>query len=163
MNVKLIAIAALGKNREIGLDGKIPWNLPDEYSRFLATIKDQYVLIGRKNYELHGKDVYGAYPLVLSRDAQYQAPKALIFQGMLEVISYAEDSELEKIYVMGGAEIYKLALPYISEFIWTEVDYTGPADTYFPDFSSFDWTKVSEENHKSWKLRRLVKAPQKLY
>ncbi len=101
MNVKLIAIAALGKNRQIGLNGKVPWDLPDEYAQFLATIKDQYVLLGRKNFELHGKDVQGAYPLVLSRDPRYQAEKALVFQDILEVISYAEDSEIETIYVMG--------------------------------------------------------------
>lgn len=60
----------------------------------------------------------------------------------MEVISYAEDAELEKIYVIGGAEIYKEALPYLSEFLWT---------------------KLSEENHRNWKLRRLVKIPKMPY
>jgi dihydrofolate reductase len=163
MRVKFIAIAATGKNREIGLNGKLPWKLPDEYAHFLKTIKDQYVLVGRKNFDLHGKDVQGAYPLVLSRDPNYKAPNALIFRDILDVISYAEDAEVDRIYVMGGAEIYKLALPYVSEFLWTEVDYSGPADTYFPDFSSFEWTKLSEENHGTWKLRKLLKIPQQPY
>src|SRR5688500_15116862 len=125
MNVKLIAIAALGKNREIGLQGKVPWDLPDEYARFKETIQGQYVLIVRKNFELNSMEVSGAFPLVLSRQPTYLAPKALVFQDIMEVISYAEDSELEKIYVMGGAEIYRIALPYVSEFLWTEVDYQG--------------------------------------
>jgi dihydrofolate reductase len=163
MNVKLIAIAALGKNREIGLNGKLPWQLPDEYAHFLKTVKDQYVLISRKNLELNGGDIPGALPLVLTRDTTYQNNNALMFRDILEVISYAEDAELEKIYVIGGGEIYKLALPYISEFLWSEIDYNGPADTYFPDFSSFQWTKISEEKHSGWKLRRLVKIPQQPY
>lgn len=163
MNVKLIAIAALGKNRQIGLDGKLPWNIPDEYQHYLKTVKDQYVLIGRKNLELNGGDIEGAYPLVLTRNPNYQNKKALVFRDIFEVISYAEDAEIERLFVIGGAEIYQLALPFISEFLWTEVDYDGPADTYFPDFSSFQWTKVSEKSHSGWKLRTLIKIPQKLY
>lgn len=163
MKVKFIAIAALGKNREIGLNGSLPWSIPDEYQHFLNTIKGQYVLVGRKNFELHGKDVDGAYPLVMTRNRHYQAPNALTFHDFMEVISYAEDAELEKIYVIGGAEIYKEAMPYLSEFLWTEVDYSGPADTYFPDFSGYEWTKLSEEVHRSWKLRRLIKIPKMPY
>jgi dihydrofolate reductase len=163
MKVKLIAIAALGKNREIGLGGKLPWHIPDEYAHYLKTVKDQYVVIGRKNFESNGGDVEGAYPLVLSRDPHFQSENALVFRDFLEVLSYAEDAELEKLYIVGGAEIYRLALPYLSEFLWTEVDYTGPADTYFPDFSSFHWEKISEETHSDWKLRHLVKIPKKLY
>jgi dihydrofolate reductase len=163
MNVKLIAIAALGKNREIGLNGKLPWQVPDEYAHFLKTVKGQYVLISRKNLELNGGDIEGALPLVLTRDTTYQNNNALMFRDILEVISYAEDAELEKIYVIGGGEIYQLALPYISEFLWSEIDYNGPADTYFPDFSAFQWTKISEEKHPGWKLRRLVKIPQQPY
>lgn len=163
MKVKLIAIAALGKNREIGLNGALPWSIPDEYQHYLQTVKGQYVLIGRKNFEINGSDVEGAYPLVLTRSRNYQHENALVFNDILEVLSYAEDAELEKIYVVGGAEIYKLALPYVSEFLWTEVNYSGPADTYFPDFSLFEWTKISEETHKDWKLRRLVKVPRSLF
>ncbi|HXH74016.1 MAG TPA: dihydrofolate reductase [Bacteriovoracaceae bacterium] len=163
MKVKLIAIAALGKNREIGLNGKVPWDLPDEYARFRETIKGQYVIIGRKNFELHGKKVNGAHPLVLTLGSHYEAPNALVFQNIVEIISYAEGRNIEKLYVMGGGQIYKLALPYLSEFLWTEVDYSGPADSYFPDFSMFDWTQVSEENHQTWKLRHLVKIPHMPY
>lgn len=163
MKVKLIAIAALGKNREIGLDGHLPWNIPEEYEHYKKTIKGHYVLVGRRNYELNGGDIEGALPLVMSRNPQYQNENALIFRDILEVISYAEDAEIETIYVIGGADIYKEALPYISEFLWTEVGYSGPADTYFPDFSNFQWNKVSEERHKGWTLKRLVKIANKPY
>jgi dihydrofolate reductase len=163
MKVKLIAIAALGKNREIGLDGKLPWSLAEEYEHFKRTVKGKYVLVGRRNFELHGQDVEGAYPLVLTHQREYQHPNALVFRDLFEVLSYLEDAEIEELFVMGGAEIYKLTLPYVSEFLWTEVDYEGPADTYFPDFSGFAWNKISEERHAGWKLRRMVKVPQKLY
>jgi dihydrofolate reductase len=163
MKVKLIAIAALGKNRELGLAGKLPWNIPAEYQHFLDTIKDQYVLVGRKNFEAHGGDIKGAYPLVLSRTQHDQNEQAIFFGDLLEVLSYAEDTELEKIYVIGGAEIYHLTLPYLSEFLWTEVDYQGPADVYFPDFSAFHWNKLYEQSHQGWKLRHLMKIPQSPY
>lgn len=163
MKVKFIAIAALGKSRQIGLNGSLPWQVPEEYEFFKRTVKGQYVLIGRKNFEAHGSDVEGAYPLVLSRTPGYHHENALVFSSVLEATSYLDDAEVEVVYVMGGAEVYQETLPFVTEFLWSQMDYDGPADCYFPDFSQFSWTKISEEKHKDWKLTRLLKIPQKLY
>lgn len=153
MKVKFIAIAAHGKNREIGLKGKLPWNLPDEYDHFLKTIKDQYVLIGRVNFDLHGGDVKGSNPLVLSKsDLRY-------FSNMNQIIEFADSKNIEVIYVIGGAQIYDLTLPYISEFYCSVVDYEGPADQYFPEYRSYEWEVLNTEIHDSWSLYHLKKEP----
>ncbi len=162
MNVKLIAIAALGKSRQIGLKNKLPWSISEESDFFYETIKNQYVLIGRKNFELHGGDVSGAYPLVLSQNPNFSSPNALIFKNLLDVLTYAQDAELEKIYVMGGADIYALTLPYVSEFLWSEINYDGEADSFFPDFSEYSWNKISEKKFNNWTLKHLIKKPTKL-
>lgn len=154
MKVKFIAIAAHGKNRQIGLNGKLPWSLPDEYEHFKKTVKDQYVLIGRKNFELHGNDVEGTKAaLVMSRS------QADAFNTMTEVIAFAEKNSIDTIFVIGGAEIYDLTLPYISEFYCSVVDYDGPADKYFPEYRSYEWEMLSEEIHEKWTLYHMRKRP----
>ena len=158
MKVKFIAIAALGEKREIGLDGKIPWNFPDEYQHFLNTIKGQYVLVGRNNFELHNSDIPGAMPLVLTR-RPWSHPNAMAFSSMEGILEYANDMEIEKIYVIGGAEIYQLTLPYISEFLCSVVDYEGPADKYFPEYMFYEWEVINQEIHNDWTLYHMKKHP----
>lgn len=153
MSVQFIAIAALGKNREIGLNGKLPWDIPEEYDHFKMTIKGQYVLIGRKNFELHEKEIAGVKPLVLSRTCPDY------FSNMREILEHAEEHSIDKIYVIGGAEIYALTLPYVSEFICSIVDYDGPADTFFPEYLFYEWEILKNENHKNWSLYVMKKRP----
>lgn len=162
MKVKLIAIAALGKNRQIGLRNELPWSIPDEYRHFQETVRGNHVLIGRKNFELHSGDIVGTTPLILTRNRNYKSSRGKVFQTLREVTEYADQNDIGKIYVIGGAEIYQLSLPYLSEFLWSEVDYDGPADAWFPEFLPLDWKQLSEEKHHHWTLRRLVKTPEKL-
>jgi dihydrofolate reductase len=159
MNVKFVAIAALGKNREIGLEGKLPWNFPDEYEHFKKTVKGHYVLIGRKNFELNDGDIEGTLPIVLTHNPDFSNPGAVTFNSMEQVIEYADDMEIPVIYVIGGAEIYDLALPYLSEFLCSVVDYEGPADKFFPQYMSYEWEVLNSEVHTDWTLYHMKKRP----
>jgi dihydrofolate reductase len=158
MKVKFIAIAALGPARQIGLNGCLPWSIPEEYQHYVDTVKGQYVLVGRKNFELHGSDVAGALPLVLSR-TPFTHPKALVFGSMSSVVDYADEMGIEKIYVIGGGEVYNLSLPYLSEFLCSVVDYEGPADTYFPEYMYYEWEMVRQEVFDRWSLYHMRKRP----
>lgn len=162
MNVKLIAIAALGKKRQIGLHGSLPWSIPDEYQHFQKTVRGHHVLIGRKNFEGHSGDVTGTSPIILTRKTDYHSQAGIVLNTLEEVFQFAQKKHLEKIFVIGGAEIYKLTLPYLSEFLWSEVDYDGPADTWFPEFLHFPWTEEWEEKHDRWTVRKLVKVPEQM-
>lgn len=155
MNVKLIAIAALGKSRQIGLQDGLPWDIPEEYEHFRKTVRDHYVIIGRRNFELHGGKVEGAYPLLITRNPSRVKSDAPAFESIEAALDFLEGKKVEVAYVIGGAEIYRLALPHVDEFLWTEVDYDGPADTYFPEFLQLDWKILEEQHHSGWSLRRL--------
>lgn len=153
MKTKFIAIAALGLNRQIGLNGGLPWSIPDEYEHFKNTVKGHHVLIGRKNFEAHKEDIEGCTPLVLSKsDPRY-------FKDMNQVIEHAEANQIETIYVIGGAEIYTLTLPYISEFYCSVVDYDGPADKYFPEYMFYEWEILNQKIHDKWTLYHMKKRP----
>jgi dihydrofolate reductase len=158
MKVKFIGIAALGKSRQIGLDGKLPWNIPDEYNHYKEIVKGQYVLVGRKNFELNGSDIEGAMPLVLTRHP-YSHPNAIVFSSISGVEEYADDMGIEKIFVIGGGEIYNLTLPHLSEFMCSVVDYDGPADTYFPEYMFYEWEMLKQEVHDSWTFYHMRKHP----
>lgn len=154
MSTKFIAIAALGKNREIGLHGKIPWNIPEEYEHFKRTVQGQTVLVGRKNFEQHGEQVAGTKKaLVLSKT------NSAYFQNINQVLEYTRENEINVVYVIGGAEIYNLTLPYISEFLCTIVDYEGPADAYFPEYLFYEWEVIDQEIHEEWTLYHMKKTP----
>lgn len=158
MTVKFIAIAALGKNREIGLNGHVPWSIPDEYQHYQDTVRGHYVLIGRKNFECNNSDVEGAMPLVLTRQP-YSHPNAVVFSSVSGVLEYAQEMDIKTIYVVGGAEIYNLTLPYLSEFLCSIVDYDGPADTYFPEYMFYEWEMKKQEIHDKWTMYHMTKKP----
>ncbi len=162
MNVKLIAIAALGKNREIGLKNDLPWSIPKEYEHFQETVLGQHVLIGRKNFESHDGDIDHTIPYILTRNKDYKTSTAQTVTSIKEALALAASDGADKVYVIGGAEIYQLALPYLSEFLWSEIDYQGPADAFFPEFLQYSWETLEEERHDGWTFRRLVKTPQNL-
>lgn len=157
--VKFIAIAALGKNREIGLQGKLPWNIPSEAENYKKMISGHHVLVGRKNFEIHGGDIKGSFPIVLTKNPDFSHPNATICRSMEEVISFAKEEAIETIFVIGGAEIYNLTLPYLSEFYCSVVDYEGPADTYFPQYLSYEWEMSDSEIHEDWTLYHMKKRP----
>jgi dihydrofolate reductase len=159
LKVKFIAIAALGKNREIGLQGKLPWNIPSESEHYKNVVKGKYVLIGRKNFELHNEDIEGTMPIVLTKNTDFSSENAVVCNSMDEVVQYADDMEIETIYVIGGGEIYNLTLPFLSEFLCSVVDYEGPADTYFPQYMSYEWEVINTEIHDEWTLYHMIKRP----
>lgn len=159
MSVKFIAIAALGKNREIGLKGHIPWSIPDEYKHYQDTVKDQYVLVGRKNFECHQGDIQGAKPIIMTRGTYHHEKAVAVVSTVTDVIKFAEDHQIKTIYIVGGAEIYNLTLPYLSEFICSIVDYEGPADTYFPEYMFYEWEVKNQEVHDKWSMYHLIKIP----
>ncbi len=161
MTAKLIAIAALGPKREIGLDGHLPWSIPEEYAHYKKTVQGHYVLVGRKNFEANGEDIEGATPIVMTRQ-DFNHPKALKVSSLPELESLAAEKGIHKIFVIGGAEIYNLTLPYISEFYCSIVDYNGPADTYFPEYMFYEWDMLYEEVHKDWTFYHMKKRAEPL-
>lgn len=153
MKVKFIAIAAIGQSRQIGLNEGLPWSYPDEYEHFKKTVKGHYTLIGRKNFDIHKEDIEGTTPLVLSQsNPDY-------YQDMNQVIEFADSHNIEKIFVIGGSEIYNLTLPYLSEFYCSVVDYDGPADKFFPEYMFYEWEMIHQEVHKNWTFYHMKKHP----
>jgi len=132
----LIAIAAVARNRGIGLANRLPWRIPEDFAFFKATTMGHVLLMGRKTYESIGRPLPGRTTVVLSRSG-FTAPGVTVTKDWREAAAVAPD---RKLFLAGGAALYAEALPWCSELILTHVELEPEADTFFPD-----WRRVFDE------------------
>lgn len=136
------AIAAMSATgRVIGLGGKIPWHLPEDFRWFKERTLGQVVLMGRKTFaSLGNKPLPGRENLVLTRSGE-PIPGATVLRDPEDL--RPEDYAPREIWLIGGAEIYALLLPQCSDLYLSMVRYDGPGDAYFPPFEElFEFREV---------------------
>lgn len=142
---RITLIAAMDNNRAIGFDNRMPWHLPDDLKRFKALTSGKTVLMGRKTAQSLGRALPNRQNLVLSRST------GVPFDGMQGVNSWqaALDATLsDELMVIGGGEIYALALPHAQQMHLTYVDTTlAHADAHFPAFDAGQWRETHAETH----------------
>jgi dihydrofolate reductase len=144
------AIAALAKNRVIGKDNDLPWRLPDDMKFFMETTKGHHVIMGRKNYDsLHPK--FKPLPhrtnIVITRQENFDAPGCIVLHAVEPGLEIARKNSETECFIIGGAEIYKLAMPYTTRLYLTEIDAVVEGDTLFPEVNSSQWKEVSRVHH----------------
>jgi dihydrofolate reductase len=143
MSISLVA--ALDSNFAIGRDGAMPWHLPDDLRRFKALTLGKPVLMGRKTARAIGRALPGRRNLVLTRGMHAPFDGQCVVQSVDEAIALAGDEDLA---VIGGGEVYALALPRASVMHLTWVDTTvDGADAWFPRFDPNEWAEVAREEH----------------
>lgn len=142
MNKHITLIAAMGSNRGIGLDGRMPWHLPAELQHFKRVTMGKPVVMGRKTWESIMKPLPGRQNIVVSRNLSFGADGCQVVSSLVEAVEVAEGFEL---MLIGGGELYRQALPLASRMILTMVDIEPDADTWFPDWDPNDWLLVSSE------------------
>ncbi len=137
-------IAAVAKNRALGKDGQLLWHLPEDMRYFRETTRGKPVIMGRKTWESL-PDAFRPLPgrrnIVISRNPAYEAPGATLAGSLEDAIRLTQDDA--EAFVIGGAEIYRQALPLAQRLYLTEVARDFAADAFFPEFSASDWTEIS--------------------
>ena len=138
-------IAAVARNRAIGLDNKLLYWLPNDLRRFKTLTTGHTIVMGRRTFESLPK---GALPnrrnIVLTR-SQQQFPGAETFPTLTAALAACQTDE--EVYIIGGASVYRQALPLADRLCLTEIDDTPQeADAFFPDYS--DWVVEREEAHE---------------
>ncbi|NJN50680.1 MAG: dihydrofolate reductase [Gammaproteobacteria bacterium] len=145
--MRVSLIWAMTKNRVIGRDNDLPWHLPDEMRHFVRTTQGKPVVMGRKQFESMGKPLPKRMNIVLSRNSGF-APTGTTVVGDLDAaLRVAESSGAEEVMVIGGAEIYRLALPYADRLYFTLIDTELAGDTFFPQFDESRFREVSAQTH----------------
>ncbi len=138
-------VAALDHHRAIGRAGAMPWHLPDDLKRFKALTLGKPVLMGRKTALAIGRPLPGRSNLVLTRAGVAPYPGQVVVHSLDEALARAGGGDL---MVIGGGEVYALALPGAASMHLTEIDtVVGDADTFFPAFDPRDWRETAREHH----------------
>lgn len=137
-------IAAIGKNNELGKDNQLLWNIPEDMKHFRDTTRGHVVIMGRKTFESIGKALPNRRNIVITRDANYSKDGVDVTNSLEEAIRLCENSE--EVFIIGGGEIYKQALPFASKLYITHVHKEYDADKFFPEIKESDWIKTRKDD-----------------
>jgi dihydrofolate reductase len=146
--MKLIAIAAIGKNREIGKDNQLIWHFPTDLKFFRSQTKGHTIVMGKNTWLSLPKKLPNRKHIVISKTLEPSEDYELF--SSIEDFKKAYSQSDEEIFVIGGGMIYKSMVPYCDELILTEIDAAYDADTYFPEFDSSLYSRqVIDQVHEN--------------
>ncbi|QNR23061.1 dihydrofolate reductase [Croceimicrobium hydrocarbonivorans] len=145
--MNLTLIAAMAQNRVIGKDNDLIWHFPEDLKRFKKLTSGHAIIMGRKTYESLGRPLPNRKNIVITRQADYKAEGCLMASNMESAIELAKEDNQP--FIVGGAEIYKQALPFAKtiELTLIKADYEG--DTYFPEFDPEVWKLARGEKKEA--------------
>jgi dihydrofolate reductase len=143
-------IAAMAENRVIGKNNDLPWKLPDDMKFFMQTTKNHHVVMGRKNYDSL-QDKFKPLPnrtnIVVTRQQQFNAPGCIVVNSIEKALEIGKNNQEAELFIIGGAEIYKLSLKYADKIYLTEIHSEVDGDTFFPQFDKTVWKETTRTKH----------------
>lgn len=146
INNGLTLIAAVGENDAIGINNELIWHLSDDLKYFKNLTKDHCMIMGRKTFESFPKPLPNRTHIVITRQHNYKVPEGVIVVQTLEdALDAAKDDKQP--FVIGGGEIYKLAMPLAHKIELTRVHASFEADTFFPKIDKTIWKEVKNTFH----------------
>jgi dihydrofolate reductase len=143
----ITVLAAVGANLVIGRDGQMPWHLPEDLAHFKAVTMGHTMVMGRKTYDSIGRALPGRRTIVITRQPGWHAPSVEVAHSLPEALSLAGPAD---VFVIGGSDVYREAMPYADQMLLTEVEQSPEGDAYFPAFQPGDWREVAREAHQGF-------------
>jgi len=143
----LSIIAAVARNRVIGINNTLPWHLPEDLKRFRALTMGHHIIMGRKTYESLGRLLPGRTTVIVSRSKDYAVPGALVAASLDAALALCGDDP--EVFVIGGAELYLAAIQRADRLYLTEIDRDFDGDTFFPEVDLANWRESARESHTS--------------
>lgn len=143
-------IAAVAQNRAIGKDNQLLWQLPEDMRYFRETTRGKTVIMGRKTWEslpAAFRPLPGRRNIVVTRDRHYVAAGATVTYSLPEAIAAAGNGD--ETFVIGGADLYRQALPLAQRLYLTEVAQACAGDAFFPEVPATEWQEVSRQQQRS--------------
>jgi dihydrofolate reductase len=145
----LTLVAAVADNGVIGAEGGMPWHLPADLAHFKQLTMGKPVLMGRLTWEAIGKPLPGRLNLVLTRSAGWHAAGAQRVGSLREALRLAQRAGAQELMVIGGAEVYRQALPSAGRIYLTRVHAEPWGDTLFPELDPEEWHEVGRRERLS--------------
>jgi dihydrofolate reductase len=149
MNISIIV--AVGSNRAIGKNNSLIWHLPADMKFFKEKTTGHCIITGRKNYESipeKFRPLPNRTNIIVTRQANYNAPGAIITSSLQEAIEKAKQISDQEIFIIGGGDIFRQSLHLTDTIYLTEIDQAFDADVFFPELDAHDWQEVERVKGK---------------
>lgn len=148
---RLSLLVAMAKNRVIGRDNKLPWNLPADLKHFKFLTMGQTIVMGRKTYESIGKPLPGRVNIIITRQEGYEVPGATVVSSIDDALLMCEKirSINGENFIIGGEELYRQTLKICQRIYITEIQRDFEGDVYFPEVDPNEWEETQRDKHIS--------------
>lgn len=134
-------IAAMDEDHGIGKNNVLPWHCPEDMMYFRDKTMGSIVVMGRKTWDSIARRLPGRRNVVVTRDPNFEHPEVEVYHDLAQAL--AELKHQGEVFVMGGAEIYKQAIPLADRILLTDIPGSYDCDTFFPDFDPGDWSWIA--------------------
>jgi dihydrofolate reductase len=158
--MSLVLIAAVARNGVIGRDNELVWRDRDDLQRFKRLTLGHVLMMGRRTYDSIGRPLPGRTTIVVTRRPDWSAPGVTVAHSFEEALKLAEEvSPGQDVYVAGGGEIYRLALPLADRLELTEIAADLDGDTTFPAYDRSAWTEATREQRSGYAWVTYARQP----
>ena len=148
-------IVAHSANRAIGINGQLPWHIPDDLKYFKAITTGKPIIMGRKTFESIGKPLPERLNIVITTNVDLTIENCLVVNNLETAILEAQNfyktkaTEQKEIFIIGGAQIFKQSIEFVNRIYITEIHAEYAGDVFFEELRSDDWVEVSRDIHNS--------------
>lgn len=159
----IASIFAMSRNRVIGKDNQLPWHLPADLKYFKSLTVGHPIIMGRKTFESIGRPLPQRTSIVITRQLDYAPAGCLVVHTLADALAAGRKIH-EDVFIIGGAEILRLALPYLDAMHLTLIHQTFEGDTFYPELDPAEWHEVArqdfepdEKNHYAYSFIELAR------
>jgi dihydrofolate reductase len=145
-------IAAIANNNALGINNKLIWHLPEDLKRFKRVTNGHHVIMGRKTFESLSNPLPNRTTIIITRNKNYKANNCIVVNSLDEALKNAKRDKNP--FILGGAEIYKLAMPIADKLDLTIVHHEFEADAFFPEIDTSIWKEKSREKFKADEMNK---------
>lgn len=145
MNISIVV--AISENNAIGKNNQLLWHLPADLKHFKAITSGHPIIMGRKTYDSIGKPLPNRRNIVVTQQKNLEIPGVEVVNSVAAALAFCENEN--ETFIIGGAQIYELALEQVDKIYLTTVHATFEADAFFPVLANDKWQEISSEYHEA--------------
>jgi dihydrofolate reductase len=158
--LRIIIIVAVARNSVIGRkNGEMPWHVKEEFQHFKNTTLGYPMIMGRKTFETLGKPLKGRENIIVSRNdnLSYEFDEIKIFHSLQESFDYLKKKNEEKVFIIGGGEIYRQAIGFADELLISFMKFDAEGEVCFPEISNEIWKEETREEREQFKIIKYIR------
>lgn len=140
-------IVALSENNVVGVNNQLPWKLSADLKRVRGLTMGHHIIMGRKTYESIGRPLPGRVNVVITRNTDFKADGCIIVGSLSEALKISKSDP--EVFIFGGGEIFRDALPQVSKIYMTKVHHSLEGDTHFPTLNPQEWRELERTEFKA--------------